>query len=316
MKRFIVSIMSYILSIFVIVFLLNSIYIRFFRIDNDYTLKYETIPEHIKICNVGSSHGLYGFNYSDIQDEMTCFNFGLSSQYPSYDYRLLSNYQDNLDEGATVFILVSYFTLTEVKDEDDPNFGSRNKRYYKILPKAYVKQYDLFTDIIVNKIPILNASSELHECLNSGNLGNTHQEWNQNADNIDLTYYVDRVYKKHIVNDKIDPDGNYILNAEEIDALYNIINLCHKNKWTPILITTPYLAEYTDMIKLNSPDYLELFYREVEQISSSTGAEYYDYSSDPRFANHHDLFMDGDHLNKEGARLFTNTLYQEILLSR
>ena len=37
----------------------------------------------------------------------------------------------------------------------------------------------------------------------------------------------------------------------------------------------------------------------------------FDYSLDKRFANDHGLFMDGDHLNRNGARIFTDILLKD-----
>lgn len=40
---------------------------------------------------------------------------------------------------------------------------------------------------------------------------------------------------------------------------------------------------------------------------------FYDYAFDERFSNSYNLFFNSDHLNKEGARLFTNILMDETV---
>ena len=46
---------------------------------------------------------------------------------------------------------------------------------------------------------------------------------------------------------------------------------------------------------------------------TDAGVEYYDYSLDKRFSRRYDLFMNGDHLNEDQARMFVDVLYEEII---
>ena len=62
----------------------------------------------------------------------------------------------------------------------------------------------------------------------------------------------------------------------------------------------------------NAPDFLEEFNRLVNKIAKKKNVPYYDYAFDNRFDDKYSLFMNADHLNKEGALKFVEILLQEI----
>ena len=100
MKKFIAKVLLLFFLVFANVALINFIYInRTKNSDIDNIKKFFTMPDQIQICNLGSSHGEYGYNYCDWDKKYKCFNFGLSSQSLSYDYRLLKYYGDRINKG-------------------------------------------------------------------------------------------------------------------------------------------------------------------------------------------------------------------------
>ena len=99
--------------------------------------RFDTMPETIDVCNLGSSHGrssFYYINHPGIQS----FNFAFTAQSLSYDYRLLAYYQDRLTEGSIVFIPISYFSFFGIDETELSDFVAKNKRYYPILPASAV----------------------------------------------------------------------------------------------------------------------------------------------------------------------------------
>lgn len=54
----------------------------------------------------------------------------------------------------------------------------------------------------------------------------------------------------------------------------------------------------------------------MEQVTGDTGARFYDYAFDERFADRHEWFMNVDHLNEEGARNFTDILMEETVFNK
>lgn len=306
MKRFLKTILLYAVVVAAITVSVNAVYMQ--KRSHD-AKKFEDVPYGIQIANFGSSHGLNGFNYSDA-DNVVCFNFALNSQIPSYDLRIMKHYISRLESGGVVFLPISYFSLFGLDEVEQDNFLSKNKRYYSFLPKELIKEYDPATMFFEGYFPALATNGLglfitlfLPSVENDGAAEAPPQEAAQHA----LTRY-----QCHI-KDLLDKDGHRIYNQEEISAVYEIIQLCRENSIEPILITTPYLSEYPNAVRENDPTFFQDFYGLIAEIQTKTGVRYYDYSLDERFSSSYHLFFDSDHMNREGARQFTNILIEETL---
>ncbi len=317
MKKFIIKLVAFIVAITVIILIVNSVYIKLDKSNPDYINKFEDIPDKIQICNFGSSHGLYGYNYEDIEDKYKCFNFGLVSQTLSYDYRLFQYYGDHIEEGSVVFITISYFSLFGKDEVNEDDFESKNKRYYTILPPSLIKEYNFKTDLLVRRLPSLGVDTiVLIKTLLGDSTGRNFEEWQQTAMDIDVDKDAQAAYVRHIEKNKYNEGGHRIVNQEEIDALYALIEACKEKGAIPVLITTPYLSEYVEEIKENAPHFYDDFYAIVNRIVKDTGVDYYDYAFDERFTDAYAWFMNSDHLNRDGARKFVNILMQEIIYEK
>lgn len=119
-------------------------------------------------------------------------------------------------------------------------------------------------------------------------------------------------YMYHVAN-RFNKDGTRMRNEENIKALYNMVTLCREIGAMPILVTTPYLSYYPNAVRRNDPSFFADFYGVINKFLADTGIKYYDYSEDERFKNNTAFFTNSDHLNRKGARLFTDTLLLEAL---
>lgn len=312
MKKFIAKVLIFVFVIAAITGCVNFVYMKRDNSDPQDVEKFQNMPSSIMVCNFGSSHGLYGFNYEDV-DDMECFNFGLTSQTLSYDKRIFDYYKDNISEGAVVFIPVSYFSLYGNDEKTNDDFLDKNQRYYQILPADLIKDYELKTDIYVS-LPSLSAGVNLIKTLLLGS-NNTNEEnwWSKSAIDMDVKRDAELACERHLFKNKMDENGGRILNQEEIDALKYLISACYEKGCTPILVTTPFMREYTDEIKKADPNFLEGFYSQIDVIVEDTGVLYYDYGFDERFVENYNWFMNSDHLNEEGAREFVNILMDEVV---
>ncbi|MGN0505298.1 MAG: hypothetical protein ACI4FZ_01980 [Lachnospiraceae bacterium] len=314
MKKFAKKLFVFVIIIAIVIMSVNFVYVKQYQRDSDYRNKFASIPDTLQICDFGSSHALYGYNYEDISDNYSCFNFGMVSQFLSYDYRLFQYYGEHIDDGTVVFITVSYSSLFGNKETSYDSFASKNKRYYSILPKSLIKEYDFVTDMLINYVPALGVDTGV---LIKTLLGRSNDVvWQRVATDIDVGKNAEDAFYGHIVNGKYDEEGNRIKNQEEIDALYALVKGCQEKGAIPVLITTPYLQEYTDEVKENAGDFYNEFYSIIDQVVEDTGVEYYDYAFDERFSNNYSWFMDSDHLNKEGARNFVDILMREIVYEK
>lgn len=316
MKKFLLILFVFVLIVGLITSAINGLYLYNDRktpdtmsSDRNNDAQIKNVPSGIQLCNFGSSHGMYGFDYENVEDRFICYNFGQTSQFISYDYRILQNYIDNFDKGAVVFITISHFSLFGPPDITYENFASLNKRYYKFLDDDLIKEYDAKTDFFVSYAPSLVSDDIVS--LFKGLLGiRDSSVWNEMTD---AQAAAEHAYSRYsvFIKEKMDENGERLYNEEEIAALYNMIALCQDRGLVPILVTTPYLSEYNDSVRENDPEFYDDFYSLIGKVVSDTGVRYFDYSCDPCFIDDYSLFYNTDHLNRNGAQKFTGILIEE-----
>ena len=277
--------------------------------------------QNIQICNLGSSHGEYAFDYDKFSKEsgFECFNFAMASQTYDYDYAILSMYQEHFAKDCIMFIPVSYFSFNnEVVNEEEQEF--LNAKYYSFLSPEYIPHYNPYVDLVANRLPILSAGEDIVKifpALSLPALAAKKQEDNNDVtDDGNAGSVKDKApcpkqfqqkardrYRRHM-----DGKEEYFL-PERIGNLYQILDFCKTKGITPVLITTPYTAYYYEQ----APEaFQEEFYKTIRSIASDCVVSYYDYSQDSRFGNHLEYFSDADHLNPKGAALFLKIIQQEI----
>lgn len=269
------------------------------------------VPNGINLCNFGSSHGLYGFNYISVPDEYTCFNFALPSQSLSYDFRILKNYADRLTKGAIIIIPVSHLSLFGVAEDEAASFESLNRRYYRFLDPQNIKNYDWKTAVLAKYFPVLITDS-LVSLIKQMVDDNGVNYWGNETDPEAAASHGIVRYRT-FVESKKDYEGNRVFNDSEISALIDMIMYAKENEWIPVLVTTPYLSEYNSAVKKRDPDFLNDFYAVIDYVIEKTDIKYFDYSEDARFSNEYTFFFNTDHLNYQGAARFTGILMEEVV---
>lgn len=312
MGKFIRKILILAVVTAIIITIVNGVFVKRYQV-SPAIAKFKEIPSELDICNFGSSHGYCGFDYSNVNEKYECFNFALTEQTLSYDYRLFEEFGNSIKEGTIVFIPISYFSLWGEKEDYSARFEAKNKRYYSILSPDLIKDYSWEKDLLIRKIPVLGASTgDMIRVLLGLPLIDDNAPY-QVATDIDIEHAAENAYYGHIIKYKFDEDGNRIRNDEEIEALYNLINECRNRGAIPILITTPYLKEYTDKVINDPNEFYEEYYGILDAISKETQTPYYDFAFDERFMYSYELFRDADHLNADGAKLFVDILLNEVV---
>lgn len=275
----------------------------------------------VEIANVGSSHGAYDFTYDELTKEgFSCFNFGSVSQTYQYDLALLQEYGVHLDKGCVLFIPVSYFSFNN-ETVNETEAQALSVKYYHFLSPKNIPDYDLYTDIVTTRLPILSAGEDLLKLLPdfspslkvlaAGEDLETEEADGAAAepaemDESAIAVFAERAaarYDRHFNNKE-----NLFLPERE-EQLLSLIDYCKKHELTPVLITTPFSAYYNNPV---SEDFLDRFYGTVNRIASDTNVNYYDYSHDARFSENLTYFSDSDHLNAEGAAYFMEIIAEEV----
>lgn len=311
MKKFLLKVTAYLLILSTITVGINVGYQKLDRRRDSYRARFQSMPEQIQICNFGSSHGQDAFLYRILGQKYSCFNFGASSQKLSYDERLMDYYQDHIQEGGVVFVDVSYFSFFGKPEVERDDFDSKNKRYYYVLDKAHIKNYSAKVNFLLNVMPALDAGSDLLKVYLRKEI--VPEETDESCRTTNAEEAAEHGKRRISYHGLADQKDSLDINREEVDALYSILRRCKQKNWKPILISTPLLPEYWKEAQSQGSEHLKVFYSIVNQAAIGMNIPYYDYSTDERFANRYDLFMNTDHLNRYGADEFEKILCKEVL---
>ncbi len=293
--------------------------------------------EEVEIANVGSSHGAYDFIYDELtEDGYSCFNFGSVSQTYQYDLALLEEYGEHLDDGCVVFIPVSYFSFNN-ETVNETEAQALSVKYYHCLSPKNIPDYDLYTDIVTTRLPILSAGEDLLKLLpefspslkvfaaednpdasetdeTAADDSETHEMNETATDNPDLHEMDEAAVAEFAQRAAMRFDRHFnnkenLFLPEREEQLLSLIDYCKKHELTPVLITTPFSSYYNNPV---SEDFLDRFYSTINRIASDTGVSYYDYSHDARFSENLTYFSDSDHLNADGAAYFMEIIAEEV----
>lgn len=261
----------------------------------------------VEIANVGSSHGAYDFVYDGLtQDGYSCFNFGSVSQTYQYDLALLAEYGKHLDEGCVVFIPVSYFSFNN-ETVNATEAQALSIKYYHCLSPKNIPNYDLYTDIVTTRLPILSAGEDLLKLLPT--FSPSLKVFAAEPIEMDEAAVAEFANRAAMRFDRHFNNKEALFLPEREEQLLSLIDYCKKHELTPVLITTPFSVYYNTPVP---EDFLDRFYGTINRIASDTNVSYYDYSHDARFSENLTYFSDSDHLNAEGAAYFMEIIAEEV----
>lgn len=256
--------------------------------------KFKNVPEEIDYCNFGNSLAADAFGNYDGFDE-NCFNFALSAQTLSYDYRIMQQYKDRMNDGTIVFITLNYSCFA-VDERNDGNFEAKNERYYNFLSPNNIKNFSLLEYGIIRTLPVLWQTPLA-----------ILQKWQTYRAESNLTASRERpdfsgtAEGFHRGRNVIDDNGKLIVKKEELDSLVDMIRTCHERGAKPILIITPYRHEYTE---LYDNSFYEQYYGLLDNICEVEHCVLYDMSHDEEFELTDDYFSDAYHLSEDGSMIF------------
>ncbi|GHV80558.1 hypothetical protein AGMMS49944_23490 [Spirochaetia bacterium] len=268
--------------------------------------KFENVPYHIQLANVGSSHGTVSFDYTGIP--YRTFNFALGNQWHVYNYAILEQYLEHFDKNAVLLIPISYFQITRLKKD----FTEQRKQYYRFLEKQHIESYSTLEKLVFDLFPVLTAKDTILFIIKDQPPPEKQIITLPESELID---YCDKRYKSWITTDLNDMG----IEAGEEGFAYNknwvikTIELCHDHGIRPVLITTPITSILNTIYAEKSPDFFDTFYRFIREIGDAyPSVPYFDYSHDRRFEDDFSLFQDGDHLNIIGAEKFTAIVVSDL----
>jgi len=311
MKKFIIK-----FFLLFTLFLLTIIVLNFIYVNSNYwknvveVSKFKNIPEHIQLANIGSSHGVYDFDYSNIP--YRSFNFALNSQLFLYDYALLRQYSNRFDKNAILLIPISYFQITRIKTD----FKDQRARYYRFLEDKYMDFHSIREKILFSFLPVLTAGDTFRFIFKDIDIPPRSKFMTEP----ELVKYCTTKHKQWTTT--TDNKDEYDFEAGEEGFVHNkllvsqIVEFCYSRDIQPVLITTPITSILNNIYAEKSPGFFDTFYRFTHELQEAyPHLPYLDYSHDPRFENDFSLFKDGDHLNIFGTEKFTAIVISDLQTS-
>lgn len=270
------------------------------------TEKFRDMPESIDIAVFGASHGAADFK--ETPEGAVMFNFALSSQTPQYDLAVLRQFQDRVSPGGLVILTVSY--LSPYWTDTEKQFQEKQPRYYRVLSPGNIVNVDRGRYWLERLSPLLTLEPKdlvsaflvRPELIPTSDERSGHTQLSAEK----LADEQNRIQRYHWPSiSPVYPDVNPVMWA----AFHDLLDLCQEKSWNAVLVTPPYLEDYSACFP---EGFYESFLLRMEALSREYGVPYLDYSHDPSFAMRYDLYKDIDHLNLEGAAVFDARFFADL----
>jgi hypothetical protein len=325
-RRFLVKVLVFVLIVGVPLLVVNHLYKETWFFKNYMNARGEMLglPQGTVLVALGDSHERDGLSFKNTL-EGKAHNLALGSQSPHYDFALLQENADKLAPGAVVLIPFSFYTL----ETDFPRFyeeigGAYNSRYYSILrDKTQIIDYSLEDDLLYNYLPILTAKENLRYLLADmeppGEEGKNDGTSEADGDDVakmsaeELAAIVEHKATSWIDNVMV-PEEEVSLRekvvAENLSIYQEMIDFCHERGFTPVLLISP---NTTQLIERLGPQRTERFYAHTDILrAANPEVPFLDYLQDERIVKDIGNFKDADHLNANGARLYTSLVLEDL----
>jgi hypothetical protein len=305
MKTFILKLTLFLLPI---ALLLGSMELRLRNGPNSYTDrrdKLENMVPRVEVLVTGSSHAALAINPNYLS-KLT-FNLAWMSQDLYFDSQLMRKYMPRAGNLKMVIITISYFSLSsrlpdsienwrapfytqtyDIPPED--RFDMRNYSYCLLAINGPRKEGDTFTRFLAFNRE--RSVDELGYHLTPEDTGNLSE--------IDANGRV--AIARHQASMKT---ANVPDNLKSLRFMLDVLKERHIGA---VIITTPCSPTYCEGI--NQQTYKEM-QNQINVLCQEYGLDYLNYLNDPRFPV--ETFLDGDHLNYQGAVKFSKIIDSEVL---
>ena len=303
MKTYLYKILLFSLPILLLIIFTEQ---QYKRIPNDYKYKSDYLKKYgnqIEVLILGGSHNYRGINpdYFDLN----CFNAAMVSQTLNYDLFILEQNINHLLNLQYVIIPISYPTLTSTLEETLEHW--RKYRYIHYMGYDKLSLNDHFSINRYLAISQHTGISVIRQLFRYWLLGEDLRDCQQNGwgkspsgpiKNLEIL--AKKAAQRH-------EDHSFEI-TRNLTFLNKIIELCREHDIKLILITTPatpYYIYHTNEKKWNliahACDSIASHHFHVRYLNMLYDTSYVD-----------SLFLDGDHLNSQGAQILTLKLNETI----
>lgn len=267
------------------------------------------VPYDLEIVNTGSSYAKYAFDYQSFH--IKGFNFALRPQSLNYDFKLLKYYQKHLKKNCKVIIVLPNLVFGFV----DYEYDLSNKKYYYFLDKKLIKGYHWVKYFRWVQYPILSSLRNIKYVF-SDIAPKTY--WNRTSQNVsyeDTKCFVEnRVlgwkdqFKLNDMKNELSADHLEDVFTKSRKLVQDMIAFCKDNGFEAILLIPPVSEVLND--EIGEGFLKKVLYKNIE-ILNTENLPVLDYLHDERFQSY-TLYSEGDLLNMEGRKLFTEVVLNDL----
>ncbi|MCF6129892.1 DUF1574 domain-containing protein [Flavobacterium sp. AS60] len=312
MKKFLIKLFIF-LSPFILVSIFFEIYLR--TVNTHYKEKINGLyknKDKVEVLILGNSHANYGINPAYIS--MESYNMAMVNQPLLHDYLILEKVINSLPNLKKAIISIDYHTLYFSDDgirnnwvyydygiDTNIEYATKLSRFWLgYTPKVAFSmlKYDIKRSIynLKNEKPTLNFKAEngvsFTDTIHNGWLGYTGTNPKKFNDNVVKS-------RADVFNQNITRKDERVKNLKVFKSM---LELLKKKNIKTYVITMPCHPKFRAMIDENVRQ-KDIF--EIEKIIKDYNAVYIDFFDN---INQQKLYYDCDHLNKQGAVIFSNLL--------
>lgn len=272
---------------------------HFVAISHDYNInhaivKFKKDPHPVDIINLGASHAMYGYDFKSTGLEH--LDLALPAQTIEYDYKLLKEYGEYVKPNGVILVSISQVTFGST---DNNYIGN----YYEILDREDIDPFNWIDYYSYLYLPGANTGRFLSAV--AGRFKefrfDDHQPWTNGGNN-----YAKRKFEK--VKAEYDGAVNNGTIEENMAYLKSIVDHCNANDYPVVLTMEPVHQSYSSYFDESVMN--ELVFQYLEELDLD--APLLNYMNDERFSDEEEYFIDPDHLNKEGRKIFSEIVYEDL----
>ncbi|MFB1082510.1 hypothetical protein [Jeotgalibacillus sp. JSM ZJ347] len=272
---------------------------HFVGISHDYNINHSIVafkedPHQVDIINLGASHAMYGYNFKSTGLEH--LDLALPAQTIEYDYKLLKEYGEYVKPNGVILVSISQITFGNTENNYIGN-------YYKILDRADIDPFNWIDYYTYLYLPGANTGRFLSAV--AGRFKefrwDDHKPWVNGGDN-----YAMRKFQK--VKDEYQGAVDNDIIKENMAYLKAIIDHCNANGYPVVLTMEPVHESYGAYLDEDVMN--ELVFQHLEELDLDVPM--LNYMNDERFSDQQEYFIDADHLNKKGRKVYSEIVYEDL----
>lgn len=281
--------------------------------------KLSSLKGELEVVNLGTSHG-WDFEYANAP--LNGMNFNISGNTVYYDLQNFRYLSENgyLADNAIIILPVSYFVFGLDENRTDGGVGDAfANQFYEYLPRKYIFNYSLKKDMtlavhriqedllrFMGRIDLMNPSVRI-ERKNAAEVPGRQAQAEERSQKTKEQRLLEIAEKRAERHKKL---SQYVPEEQNLAYVETLIREIKAANHRVVLVTTPYTSAYNGFF---TDQWLEeTYYSKMRALAAKYNVPWLDYSHDPRFSSHTELFQDSDHLNPEGKRIFNEIFFNDL----